>query len=134
MIRRSFAVAFTQSLLFSVCVLVGCTTNGRNDSAKSPVVGTWVFSPSRTSPAAASDPAMAGSFTATIVFSADGTFHAAASFNGHTNEDNGTWRVAGSDVIAKSRQTDDEQRYELRGNVLVARGKNGLDVLVFERH
>src|ERR1700730_13780433 len=93
--------------LLAICLVSGCSTNGRSDS-KPPIVGTWVLNIARTSPAAAANPALKKSLTGTMTFSSNGTYHASATFNGHTNEDSGRWRMVGSEVYVRPDEAGQE--------------------------
>lgn len=118
-------------VLLVASALLGCSTGGQN--AKAPIVGTWVLNAAHTSPAAATNPLIANSFTSTLTYSLDGKYHITATFNGQTHEGEGTWRMIGSDVYIDVGQGETKEPCEIRGNELRLIGKNGLDVLVFDR-
>ena len=111
---------------------VGCSANHPGESG-APIAGTWVLNPARSSPEAATNPALAASVTATMTFTPDGKYQASATFNGHTNQDSGTWRIVGSDVYTKPDTGGREGHLELQGAELIDHALYEPGVMIFER-
>ena len=112
-------------------LIAGCSTNAPTAS-QSPLVGTWVLNVARTTAAAASDPKLARSVTGAITFAPDGKYQSSITFNNHTNEGSGTWRLLGPDVYI----TPDKGReghLVLQGNDLIDHAHHEPGAMIYER-
>lgn len=115
--------------LFSL-IGVGCSTTGRNQS---PIVGTWILNVARTSPAAAADPKLAKSVTGSMTFLSNGTYRSSTTFNGHTNDNSGTWRLEGNDLCIKEEGRQGEGHLTVHGNDLIDYAKYEPGAMIYER-
>ena len=114
-------------------LIVGCSTNNRIDPGSPPIVGTWILDAARTSPMAATNPALAGSFAITMTYSPDGAYRYITNFSGHAQQSDGKWRMVSSDIYTDFGNGEHQQLYEIRGNELLIRDRHEPGVLVFKR-